>query len=203
MTERKNDPLTALALRAGRGDAEAFEQLVRETEQLVYNLAWRAAGNEADAFDLSQEIYVKVWRALPRFRGDSAFTTWLYRVAQNTACDAARCAARRPSVSLTFPAGDANGDGGEEFDLPAPEETPEEEMLRRERAGEIRAALNALAEEYRTVLILRDIDGRSYIEISEILALEIGTVKSRLFRAREKLKNLLSERNIFPSAAVK
>ena len=203
MEKRKNDGLTGLALRAGRGDAKAFEQLVRETEQTIYNLAWRATGNEADAADLSQEIYIKVWRSLPSFRGEAAFTTWLYRVAQNTACDAARSASRRPVLSLTLGTDSSGGDAGEEAELPDDTETPEQELLSRERASEIREALACLAEEHRVILILRDIEGRSYTEISDLLSLEIGTVKSRLSRARDKLKNLLAERNIFPSASVK
>ena len=203
MEKRKNDALTGLALRAGRGDAKAFEQLVRETEQMIYNLAWRATGNEADAADLSQEIYIKVWRSLPSFRGEAAFTTWLYRVAQNTACDAARSASRRPVLSLTLGTDSSGGDAGAEAELPDDTETPEHELLRRERASELREALACLAEEHRVILILRDIEGRSYTEISDLLSLEIGTVKSRLSRARDKLKNLLAERNIFPSASVK
>jgi len=154
-------------------------------------------GSEHDAADLSQEIYIKVWRALPSFRGESSFTTWLYRIAQNAATDHARKAARNRTVSLTLENDENEEESGKEMEIAGSDRDPEEAALESEKSTFMEKALNMLSPEHKAVITLRYIEGYSCNEISEILAIDQGTVKSRLFRAREKLKILLEKGNYF------
>ena len=195
MEER--DKLTDLALKAAAGDEAAFEELVYQTERTVYNMALRSTGgNEHDASDLSQEIYIKLWRSLPGFRGESSFGTWLYRIVQNAAADRARKAARGRTVSLTLE-GEDGEEGREEAEICDTSPTPEEAVLEDERSKAVYAALDGLTENHREIVILRYMDGFSVMEIADILNIDEGTVKSRLFRAREKLKKILEKGNGF------
>jgi len=190
----KRDALTELALRAQKDDA-AFEELVRQTESLVYNMALRSVGgDEHDASDLTQDIYIKVWRSLPSFRGDSQFSTWLYRIAQNAAADRARKLKRNQTVSLTVENDDEER-GEMEIEDMSP--NPEEMTLEKESAGAVKEALSRLSDAHREVLELRYIHGYSVLEICKITETDEGTVKSRLFRAREKLKKVLEKGNFF------
>lgn len=190
----KRDALTELALRAQNDDA-AFEELVRETEGLVYNMALRATGgDEHDASDLTQDIYIKVWRSLPSFRGESQFSTWLYRIVQNASADRARRLKRNQTVSLTVESDDEER-GEMEIEDTSP--NPEQIMLENESAGAVKTALSRLTDTHREILELRYIHGYSVLEICEIMSCDEGTVKSRLFRAREKLKKVLEKGNFF------
>lgn len=190
----KRDALTELALRAQKDDA-AFEELVRQTESLVYNMALRSTGGEEhDASDLTQDIYIKVWRSLPSFRGDSQFSTWLYRIAQNAFADRARKLKRNQTVSLTVENDDEER-GEMEIEDQSP--NPEEMTLEKESAGAVKEALSRLSDAHREVLELRYIHGYSVLEICKITETDEGTVKSRLFRAREKLKKVLEKGNFF------
>lgn len=190
----KKDALTELALKAQKDDA-AFEELVRQTESLVYNMALRSTGGEEhDACDLAQDIYIKVWKSLPMFRGESQFTTWLYRIVQNASADRARRLKRNQTVSLTV-----EGEDGEvsEMEIEDIAPTPEQITLENESAQALKKALSCLTDTHREVLALRYIHGYSVLEICDIMDTDEGTVKSRLFRAREKLKKVLEKGNFF------
>jgi len=167
------------------GDHEAFAGLVTIHEKQVYNLCLRMTGDPEDAMDLSQEAFLKAWRGLRFYKFESAFSTWLYRLTSNVCIDHLRRQKRRPSVSLTV------GDEEEELDVPDTEPLPEEQVLQNETQSAIAAAMNQLEEEFRLILTLRVVEERSYEEIADILDLKVGTVKSRIARARIKLKKIL------------
>lgn len=184
------------------GDRDAFEELVRRCEKQVYQLALRYTNNEADAMDISQEVFLRVWRSLSSFQGGSAVTTWVYRITVNTAIDLTRKRARRRENSLTVDE-DEEG-GGRTAELPDETYSPEKEYEKTELRDEVAAAIAALPEDYRKIVILRDVNGLRYDEIGELLSLSEGTVKSRLFRARDRLRTLLQESgNFSPSRASK
>lgn len=181
------------------GDVNAFERLVREYEKNVYNLALRMVKNPDDAADMTQEAFIKAYNSLSSFRGDSKFSVWLYRIVSNVCLDFLRSVSRRPTVSLSV-----ENDEGEETELDIPDESqsPEELLERKLTRESVRRGLEALPEDYRQILLLREIQGLSYEEISTILSLELGTVKSRIFRARKKLcEFLLRDGNIPVSLA--
>ena len=178
----KNDDRT-LAKLAGKGDENAFARLVERYTGLVYALAVQRVGNPQDAEDIAQTVFLKAWRALPDFRGDSAFPTWLYRLTVNASTDFLRQKSRREApLSLDDP------------DLPqtaAPGPEPFETAEEAERREALVQAVHALPEQSRVILLLREMDGLSYEEISEALDLPMGTVRSRLARARRALGSLL------------
>ena len=166
------------------GDVDAYEALVREYEKNVYNLALRMTGNSEDAYDMSQEAFLKAYNSLPSFRGDSKFSVWLYRIVSNVCLDFLRSRTRKPTVSLST----ENDEGEEvELDIADEEQTPEKELDRKLTRDAVQRGLKSLPAEHREILLLREIQGLSYEEISEALGLEVGTVKSRIFRARKKL----------------
>ena len=174
----------ALVARAKAGNADAFEPLVLENQSKVYNLALRMMGNPSDAEDAAQEAFVKAWNSLKDFRGDSRFSVWLYRLTNNVCIDLLRKQKRQTAISLS-----QENDDGEEMELMIPDGrlSPEEEAERKELQEQIRAALANLPDEWRSILVLRELNGLSYEELAETLNLEVGTVKSRLNRARKKL----------------
>ena len=177
---------SALIARVLAGDADAFEPLVLEHQTNVYRLALRLMGNEADAADAAQDAFLKAYTSLSSFRGDSRFSVWLYRLTNNVCIDALR--RRRDTVPLETE--DAQGEAEE---LPLPDERWSPEILA-ERAEDIRAvrtAMAALPPDCREILTLREIGGLSYEELSAALHLELGTVRSRLSRARKKLADEL------------
>ncbi len=191
MTQEEELRLIRLVL---AGETEAFEALVRAHEKNVYNLALRMTGDPQDAEDMAQEAFLKAYRSLGDFRGESRFSVWLYRVVSNVCLDFLRRRSRRPSVSLT-----EEDDEGEELQRDVPDErfSPEALLERKLTREAVRAGLRELPEEQRQILLLREIEGLSYEEIGEILDLEPGTVKSRIFRARKRLcAFLLREGNI-------
>ena len=166
------------------GDTNAYEVLVREYEKNVYNLALRMTGNSEDAYDMSQEAFIKAYNSLTAFRGDSKFSVWLYRIVSNVCLDFLRSRNRRPTSSLSV----ENDDGEEvELDIADEEQTPEKLLERSLTRDAVRRGLLSLPDDHRQILLLREIEGLSYDEISEALGLEVGTVKSRIFRARKKL----------------
>ena len=192
--------LDELLRRAKEGDGDAFSDLVVHYERFVYNTAVRvlsASGQSSDlADDIAQDSFIKAWRNLTQFRGECTFSTWLFRVTVNTAKDAIRSAARRPTVSLSYPDGD-DEDGYAEWDVPVTSggEIPEEVLEKKELILGVRRAVEALPEEQRQVVVMRDLHGLSYQEISDTLGVELGTVKSRLNRGRTNLKILLENGN--------
>ena len=178
----------AIIERVLAGDNNAFGELVEVYQDRVYNLALRMSGNADDAFDLAQEAFFRAWRGLSGFQFESAFSTWLFRLTSNVCLDWLRAKKRRPTVSLT-----TLDDEGEEVQLEIrdPGKGPEELLLAAEDRKALAKALNELPVEYREILTLRAINDLSYEEISRILNLREGTVKSRLSRARLALRNKL------------
>ncbi len=193
MTEEK-----VLIRRILSGDQDAFAQLVKTYETQVYNLCLRMVGNQEDAKDLAQESFIKAWRGLQFYKFESAFSTWLYRLTSNVCIDFLRKQKRRPVVSMTM---QEEEETLTELEVPDSAPLPEAQVLYLEQKQAIAAAMNQLEEEFRTVLTLRVIEDLPYEEIAEILDLKIGTVKSRLARARNKLKTLLEHGNILEEEA--
>ena len=171
------------------GDTNAFEALVVAYQKQVYNLALRTVGNEEDAADMTQEVFLRAYRALGTFRSESKFSVWLYRLTTNVCIDFLRSRRRHPTVSLTASEDD---DEQPQFDLPADESVgPEQQLTRSEMCRSVARGLDSLPDDARKILILRELDGLSYAEIGKVLRLEAGTVKSRLFRARRRLCDFL------------
>ena len=170
------------------GDANAFETLVLEYEKNVYNIALRMTGNSEDAADMTQEAFIKAYNSLQAFRGDSKFSVWLYRIVSNVCLDFLRSKNRRPTVSLSV-----EDDDGEDAQLDVADESQSPELLldRKLTRDSVRRGLDSLPPDYRQILLLREIQGLSYDEIAQALGLEVGTVKSRIFRARKRLCNFL------------
>lgn len=185
--------LTRLTLeRARRGDAAAFDELVRAHLPRVYGYCARYLGNPDQASDATQETFLRALKAIKRFRGDSAFTTWLLSIATNVCKDEVLKSSRHPIMPA-----DEEGPAPWEL-LPASGDTPEEATLRRERSQVVLEAITRLAPEFREVLLLRDLEGLSYDELAQLLGAKEGTVKSRLNRARLALREeLTAQRELF------
>jgi RNA polymerase sigma-70 factor (ECF subfamily) len=180
------DDEVALVQRLRDGDEDACREFVETHRDRIITIVARVAGAGADAEDLAQEAFLKAFGAIGRFDGRSALFTWLYRIAVNTARDDLARRRRRPVVPL-------EGADGARVDPPDPSETPREAFERNERAALVRDALDRLPEPFRTTLILREMEGHSYEEVATILGVSIGTVESRIFRARCKLRALLGK----------
>jgi RNA polymerase sigma-70 factor (ECF subfamily) len=195
VSEREIDQ--QLVERAQRGDKRAFGLLVDKYQRKLARLLSRYVRDAAEVEDVTQEAFIKAYRALPAFRGDSAFYTWLYRIGINTAKNWLVSAGRRAPTSTETEAEDAEGfdDGDALRDI----NTPESILLSREIADTVNATMDELPEELRTAIQLREIEGMSYEEIAKIMDCPIGTVRSRIFRAREaiagKLRPLLDTRD--------
>ena len=173
-----------LVLAARQGDDSAFEELVRAYEKKVYHLSLRMCGDQEDAFEIAQEAFLSAWRGLKFFRGDSSFSTWLYRLASNACVDLLRREGKR-QAAVSLDDEDLN------LDFPASLSSPQEEVERRELREQIEAGLRALPPSLREALILREMQQLRYDEIGEALGLDIGTVKSRISRGRKKLRAFL------------
>ena len=185
----------ALVQRIQSGDSDAFAVLMDLYQKQVYHLALRTVGNPEDAADMTQEAFLRAYRAIGSFRGDSKLSVWLYRLTQNVCIDFLRSRGRRPTVSLTV---ENEADEVQELDVADDRFDPEEQYQRKALRDAVRRGLDALPEEYRAILVLREINGLSYAEIGEQLQLEEGTVKSRLFRARKKLCEFLQRDGNLP-----
>ncbi|EKP0306412.1 RNA polymerase sigma factor RpoE [Aeromonas veronii] len=177
-----------LVERVQRGDKAAFNLLVKKYQQKVVNLVARYVNNPGDVPDVAQEAFIKAYRALPTFRGESAFYTWLYRIAVNTAKNYLTSQGRRPPSS-DVEAEEAESYGGSE----ALQEvsTPENLALTDEIKRTVFSAIEALPENLRTAITLRELEGLSYEEIAEIMDCPVGTVRSRIFRARDAIDKKL------------
>lgn len=182
-----------LVLRAQKGDKRAFGMLVDKYQRKLGRLLSRMIRDQAEIEDVVQESFIKAYRALPNFRGDSAFYTWLYRIGINTAKNYLVSMGRRPTVSTDIEIEDAENfeDGNELRTM----ETPESSLMTKQIAQTVNDTVASLPEELRTAITLREIEGLSYEEIATIMSCPIGTVRSRIFRAREtialKLRPLL------------
>lgn len=182
--------------RARKGDSAAFEEIVRAYEKTVYNLALRTLGNREDAEDAVQETFLKAYTALPGFRGESKLSVWLYRIASNVCTDALR--RRRETVSLSA----ETEDGEREVEIADLRFDPAAAAEKNALRTAVREAMNALPDASRRVLLLRELGGLSYDEIARTLEIDVGTVKSRIFRGRKKLCVLLAQNgNFFRFAA--
>jgi len=177
------------------GDSNAFEELVLANQKNVYNLALKMTKNEDDALDVSQETFLKAYRQLGAFRGDSKFSVWLYRMTYNLCIDFLRKKQKTQVISLN-----AYQDDGDsmEMEIPDVKELPEDEITRQELRKDIAESIGELKQDHREILVLREINDMSYTDIAETLAISEGTVKSRLARARLALANILIEKGTFP-----
>jgi len=177
------------------GETECFEVLVRSNQRRVYNLCLRMTGNAEDAEDLAQESFIRAYQNLESFKGESGFGPWLYRLASNICIDHLRREKRREKGSLTYL--DDSG-AAQEIEVPDERFTPEVLFERRQAEEQVRQGLDNLTTEHRTILVLRELNGLCYDEIGSALGLSVGTVKSRISRARLALsKILLQEGNFF------
>ena len=178
--------------RARRGDADAFEQLVVAYRDQVFRLALRMCGNEADADEVAQEAFLSAWKALPNFRGDSRFSTWLYQLTSHAAIDLMRREKRQITAEDIT-----------EVSAPDPGPSPQQQAERSETRQAVRDAMGQLSPEYRQIVVLRFLQELSYEEIGAVLKLPPGTVKSRLNRAKSQLKDILSKSgNLFGAGSV-
>jgi RNA polymerase sigma-70 factor (ECF subfamily) len=189
LSERDADQL--LVDRVKSGDQQAFNLLVRKYERKVVRLISRLVRDPAEVEDVAQEAFIKVYRALPQFRGDSAFYTWLYRIAVNTAKNHLVAQGRRPIPLSDTLSEDEDGESFGREDVVSDNQTPDAELLSRQIAETVNRAIEALPQDLRTAVTLREIEGLSYEEIAEAMNCPIGTVRSRIFRAREAIAQQL------------
>ena len=178
-----------LVKRAKKGDTRAFDLLVLKYQGRIAALVGRFVQDASDVEDVTQEAFIKAFRALEKFRGDSAFYTWLYRIASNTAKNYLAAKGRRPSA-------DSSVDDAEHYneaDGLRDTETPENYLFGQELAAVVSQTLEGLPRELKTALVLREFDGLSYEEIAEVMECPVGTVRSRIFRARETVELKISQ----------
>lgn len=191
MSEREIDQ--ALVERAQNGERQAFDLLFSKYQRKLERLLSRYIRDAAEVEDVAQEAFIKAYRALPNFRGDSAFYTWLYRIGINTAKNHLVSQGRRAPTSTEFDADEAEGfeDASQLRDI----DTPESMLLSKQIGDTVNSAMDSLPDELRAAIVMREIDGLSYEEIAQRMNCPIGTVRSRIFRAREavaaKLRPLL------------
>lgn len=181
---------TYLVQKCKQGDIEAFEVILKIYEKKIYNFAYRMLGDKEDAMDTTQEVFMKAYKSINTFNGNSSFSTWLFKIAKNVCIDYLRKndKARIYSLDKTIKI------DGEEIKKETPDTSnlPEEIVKKRELQRIVHQAIARLPEKYKAVIILRDLQNFSYKEIAEILNCSIGTVKSRISRGRKELKNILS-----------
>ena len=195
MTEKE------LITRAQKGDRDAFGQLVLAHQNKVFTLCVHMLGSREEAEDMAQEAFLKAWGSLGGFRAESSFATWMHRLTTNLCLDHLRKQTRRQNVAVTVSLDD------EEAVIPEPADPgsdPQRELERNERQRSLAKALRGLSEHHRRALVMREVSGMSYQEIADALELDLGTVKSRIARAREALrKRLLEDGNFFEPGASK
>ncbi len=170
-----------LVKEAANGNTFAFSELVHHYEKFVFNVANSYMSNYDDAFDVAQDSFIKAWNKLSTFKGDSSFSTWLYRITVNSAKDALALRNRRWNELEA------------DETLSSHHPSPEQEVIHNENLDELRHALNALEPEMREILVLREFENMSYVELAEHLSIELGTVKSRISRARTRLCEIFME----------
>ena len=182
-----------LVERAAADDHRAFQVLVQRYQSKAYTVAFGILRNEDEAMDVTQDAFVKVYKALPRFKGQAAFYTWLYRITVNLCIDKKRKSARRAEVAYedTYTQGDGGGVAGPVL-ASTGIESPSAAYARRELREQMREAMDSLGERHREILVLREVEGLSYEELSDILEVPKGTIMSRLFHARKNFQQALS-----------
>ena len=176
---------------AKSGDEQAFEEIVKLYEKSVYNSALYIAQNREDAFDISQEVFIKLWRTLPSYRGEASLKTWIATITRTCAIDYMRTRLQKQTTSLAY------GDGEKEIDVIDEDaaSNPEKSFERDEKVAAVRKAVKSLPEPIRETLILREFHNLSYNEIASIQKISEGTVKSRISRGREQIKEFLKNGN--------
>lgn len=184
MTDRE------LVARAGAGNQEAFEQLVRDNQNRVYSLAVRLVGDREEAADLAQEAFLRAWQGLAAFQGESSFATWIYRLTTNVCIDYLRRKKRRQEVEPAVSLDDEDSGWAEPADAG---QDPQRKLEEAERSRALSRGLERLPEHQRQVLVMRELSGLSYQEIGAATGLDLGTVKSRIARARLALRKILLE----------
>ena len=184
-----SNPDLDLAERHRYGDAEAFEEIYRRFAKMVFNLALRMAGTVEEAEDLTQEIFLRVYRHLAKFNGRSTLKTWIYRITLNH-CRSRLGRRRYPTRPL------AEENEGEGAELVDERRGPEEDALARDASRRVARALGGLKPRFREAVVLRDLEGLSYDEIAEVLEIRIGTVRSRIARGRDRLRTILETETI-------
>ena len=184
-----------LIRRAKQGDHSAFEQLLRNNQDRVFSLAFRMVNNREDAADLAQEAFLKAWQGLRTFQGESAFSTWVYRLTTNVCIDFLRKQKRRQDIEPVVSLDDLEVSWAQPADH---SQDPQRRLEREEMSRAVARGLEQLPDHQRQVLVMRELSGLSYQEIAEKLDLDLGTVKSRIARARLALRKiLLTEGNLF------
>ena len=178
-----------LVQRAQRGDLRAFDLLVLKYQGRIAALVSRYVSDAGEVEDVTQEAFIKAYRALGKFRGDSAFYTWLYRIAANAAKNHLVAKGRRPGADATIQDAESFDEGG----MLSESASPEALAMGGELAGVVESALNALPDELKSALMLREFDGLSYDDIADVLGCPVGTVRSRIFRAREAVDQRVKE----------
>ena len=191
----ENMKLEDLLLLAKKGDGRAFEQIVLQTERAVYNLALSIVKKKEDAEDVTQETYLRLWRAASEVKLESSLKLYILRTARNLALDLIRKNSKRDEIDTVI----LDAEGEFEIDVAddSPDSRPDESYLRKVEKEVIRQSIEELPSAAREIIVLRDIEGLSYTEIADMLGLAEGTLKSKLFRARERLRKLILSKNIF------
>ena len=192
-------PEEQLIRRAQQGDNRAFEELLLLHQKRVYNLCLRMSANPDDALDLSQEAFIRAWRSIGQYQFEASFSTWLFRLTSNICIDFLRRKKRRQETSLTENYDDS--DEGAELSVPDAQPNPEQQAMAKETKQELARAMAQLSPEHREILQLRVIEDLQYEQIADILGVRVGTVKSRLARARLSLRKILKAGNYFSSAS--
>lgn len=187
-----------LVQKAQKGDVKAFEKIVEDYQGVVYSVAYRYAENTQDAADMAQEVFIKMFKNINSFQEKSKLSTWIYRVATNMCIDIVKKESRN-SVAYSFDEGYEDKDGSTLYNgLVDDSMQPDEIVEKREIKDAVNSAISKLSDKYKTVIILRDIEGLHYEEIAEIVDCSVGTVKSRISRGRKNLRKiLLDDRELF------
>ncbi|MBR4063289.1 MAG: sigma-70 family RNA polymerase sigma factor [Clostridia bacterium] len=190
----ENMKLEDLLLLAKKGDGRAFEQIVLQTERAVYNLAFSIVKKKEDAEDVTQETYLRLWRAASELKLESSLKLYILRTARNLALDLIRKNSKRDEIDTVI----LDAEGEFEIDIAddSPDSRPDESYLRKIEKEVVRQSIEELPSAAREIIVLRDIEGLSYTEITEMLGLAEGTLKSKLFRARERLRKIILSKNI-------
>ena len=192
---RELEPEALLVRRVQSGDGGAFDRLIELCTPRVYAIAFRMMGNSEDAQDVTQEAFLRAFQAIRKFREDASFNTWLYRIVVNVCHDELDRRKRRPATMTEMTRDD---DASRFLDIPSSEESPEDLYLRRERQHALLGAIEQLPDIYRNVVILHDLEGMQYDEIAAVLHTNIGTVKSRVNRGRNLLREkIFLKRELF------
>lgn len=180
---------TVLIQKSQQGDIDAFEQLLLRYEKKVYTIAYKYMGNAEDASDLAQEALIKAYQSIGTFRGEASFGTWIGRITANKCLDELRKRKKLQTTSLDDEI--ELEEGSVQKELASEEDTPEQHTIRQETVQYVQQKLNQMRDEYRIVLVLRELEGHSYEDIAAMLNCSLGTVKSRIARARNHLKELV------------